>query len=784
MIGNAGLFYNQNTGIKYFNREIASLRLTLHPEGINIQYIQEAYIFNDNFSLYRDNMVSSERGIYSQFTLKDINQNGRSFINDKGSIIQSIPGTDIDMSQLSSLLLVAQKIIENDKSDKMYQFISHNGNHSAMRILYITKKQEKIAGKNIPVDVISLTFNNREIHRYKFYKDNSGYVYPVAVYFNIDDTQNAMELLLEEFPGPQSIQQTQSQTSVVYLDFMEAKSQSLKDQTPIDKLVRESVYNQIKKELNAAVIGSGKQLVLDMKSGMQMNTAPQIKQIIAVTFEQDVPGTEKIKKIIDRLQVPPQVDIIVTGQYVDDPVSTNIMIRPIIILKTTIESKNLMFERAQLFCRESSEPGTGSQVPCQNSENYIAKEIQQFLMPALKFNRETPEFTIEEIYRTIMENRYFCHAPDYGYHYEILERLRQSERIDEQDSVQVSLWGSGEASLYNYTFKSNWEVKTVLEPNKRIVKTISANKNDYSKIISLYWDLVEGSETTYDKALQMIDLLNAINNEEHADWRLPTLEELLNITSNQSGLPFSLPFSLPLKKINTIWSSTPLEKNEKRLLTSSETDTYFVLKRVRDKQGEKVQFDILEKNQTAFFLPVRSPISAGRQSSKNGQKGLSIANLAFLNNSDHSPMVFGELGQALDKVVTNGINIVVAFNNSFNISDNNQTFSNGSNANLLANIFFNPNLAKDKKVKQIIDTLMKPYKIDLLVTGIYIDEGNGMIGVRPIVIYKYNQAIKTENLQFRRSEFECWDNGNSKKIICPQAAAQIANAVKALLERS
>jgi len=783
-IGNASLCYNRDTGLKRFNRDIASLRWNLRREGgSEVQYMEEAYIFNDDLSLYQDAMISSERGIYSQFTLEDLNPNERTFVSDKGSSIQNITNTDIDISMVSSLLLAAQKISDIYKSDKMYRYISHDGNHKPIRILYVAQMQENIAGKSVPVFVISLTHNNREIHRYKFYKDATGYCYPVAVYFDINDTQRSLELLLEEYPRPQT-PQNPHQTSVVYLDFMESNSQSLKNQTVVDKLVRGSFYSQIKKELYAAIIGSGKQPVLDMKSGSQMNTAVQIKQLIDITFEQDIPVTEKINKIMGRLKVPPQVDIIVTGQYIDNPGGSNIMIRPVIILKNNpaIKTSNLMFNRAQLLCRS---PGSGQQIPCQDSENYIAKIVRQFLLPALKFNGDNQEFTIDGVYRMIMDNRYFCHSIDYGYHYEVLERLKELDRIEERDSVKVTRRGSGEASRYSYTFKSGWEVKAVSETNKKIVKTVSADKNDYAKVISLYWDLVEGSETTYDKALQMIEVLNASNNEGHADWRLPTLEELLCITSEQSTQPYFFPFILPSKKVNMIWTSTLLEEDEKRRLTGSETATYFVLKRSNNIQVERVHFDILEKDRKAFFLPVRSPISAGRISSQSGNKALLIANLSFMKTLDRSPMVSSDLGQAINKVATNGMNMAVAFNNAFTIIDGNQpSFSTDSNANLLANIFFNPNLTNEKKVKQTIDTLMRPYKIDLLVTGIFIDDGSDVIRVRPMVIYKYNQTIKTGNLQFKRAEFECWDNVNRRKTICPQAAAQIAIAVKELLEQS
>ena len=782
--GKVDLLYNPDTGLKRFNREISSLRWCFRPnDESDYKYVQEAYIFRDNFSLYCDAMISSENGVYSRFTLNEISQGDRTFINDNGSLPPNFSQTDIDMSQVSSLLLAAQKVMAANQAKDLYRYLSHDGNHRPMRIMVVAQMQENIAGKSIPVDVISLTYNYEEIHHYKIYKDNDGYCYPAAVYFNINDAQRSMGLILDEFPKPQPLQNP-AQTSVVYLDFMEATGRSLKNQTPVDRLVRGPVYNRIKKELNAAVIGSGKQLVLDMNSGKGMNTASQIKQILEITFDQEMSLAEKMEEIFTRLKIPALVDIIVTGQYVDNPGSANIMIRPVVIMKNNpgIKTNNLMFDRARLLCRE---PGTGQEVPCRNSENYIAKEVRQFLLPALKFNRANRELTIEDAYRLVIENRYFCHGPDYGYHSEVLEHLRELERIEERDTVRVIHQGRGEASHYSYTFKGGWEVRPVIESNKKIVKTISVDKDDYARVISLYWDLAEGSETTYDKAQQMIDVLNAADNEGHSDWRLPTLEELLCIISDQSTRPYFFPFDLSSKRVNMIWTSTPLEENEKRRLTPGNTDVFFILKRVSDRQGEKVQFDILEKDCKAFFLPVRSPISAGRQSSQSGQKGLTIAGLSFLNATDRSPMVYGDLGRGLNKVVNNGMNMVVAFNNAFTIRNGGQaSFSTDSNANLLANIFFNPNLTNEKKVRQIIDTLMTPYKLDLLVTGLFIDDGSGMIRVRPMVVYKYNQTIKTGNLQFRRTEFECQDNGNQQKTICSQAASQIADAIKKLLEQA
>ena len=766
----------------------------MEGEG-DFQYMLESYMFSDDLSLYSDSTISAGSGVTKQVIMKAPNQssnpNIRTFVQQSGTRLQNYTQTRImnqykDISKISSVLVAAQKVVSNSTGfSEVFQYLLPGGSKSAAKMIYVTEMVDYISGKNIPVILEALTQSNKEVHRFKIFKDSNGYCYPVVIHFDIDDPGHTLEMILENFPKAFFPIQSQSQqVQVVYLDFMEALTRSLKQQTAIDKLVHGTVYNEIKRELSSMIIRRGKQLVLDMQTYKKLNTPAHINQLIDIIFEQDVPVGDKINKIARRLQVPGNVDIIVTGQYIDNPGNHNVMIRPVIIRKNAIEvnTSNLIFARNRLICQD---PATNKKLPCPDSDSYIGDRMRQFISNSIKFEPNASGLTIEDAYRMIIDNQYFCHSTDYGYHYEVLERLREWDKIGKRDSVVTVLFGSGGIRRYSHTFKSNWAVRAVPESNKQVLKTISVNKDDYAKTITLYWDIVEGDITTYDHGLQMIDRLNAINNEGHTDWRLPTLEEVLSIANDKSGYRDFFPSGFA-KKVEKIWTSTLLEENEKKRITLSNDDVYFVVKRSNDGQNPRLQIDILDENHEAYVLPVRSAVSAGRQFVKSGNKGLLIANLAFMKALQHSPVLSGDLGQSLDKAAENGMNMASAFNNLLSIMDGKQQrFTTAVNANRLANILFDPNLTQEKKIRLIIHGIMRPYRIDLLVTGFLVDDGTrDMVTVRPMVIYRYSQTIKTRNLQFRRSEFECWDASHRYKTICQPSAEQIADAIKELLERA
>ena len=163
-----------------------------------------------------------------------------------------------------------------------------------------------------------------------------------------------------------------------------------------------------------------------------------------------------------------------------------------------------------------------------------------------------------------------------------------------------------------------------------------------------------------------------------------------------------------------------------------------------------------------------------------------IGNLAFMRSVDRSPMASGELGELISNAVIMGMNTATAANNVLMVNEQSRRmFNTDSNANGLTNIFFSPNLTKQERISRIITDMMEPNHMDLMVTGLFIDDGKSeSIGIRPLVIYRYDKKLRTKNLQFKRSELVCRDPSSGQETLCGEVAEQIVKAVKELLDQA
>lgn len=162
-----------------------------------------------------------------------------------------------------------------------------------------------------------------------------------------------------------------------------------------------------------------------------------------------------------------------------------------------------------------------------------------------------------------------------------------------------------------------------------------------------------------------------------------------------------------------------------------------------------------------------------------------ITHLSFMDAMTQSTMIQTEISSLINDAVVKGMNMGSRENNSLAINGVGHLIPNtDANVNHLVNITFDPNLTKMEKIKKIIDELMNPHKIDVIVTGQYIDDArNPMISIRPLIIVKSDMKIVTKNLQFKKDELLCQDPISRKKILCRGAFDQIAQAVQELLEQ-
>jgi hypothetical protein len=169
----------------------------------------------------------------------------------------------------------------------------------------------------------------------------------------------------------------------------------------------------------------------------------------------------------------------------------------------------------------------------------------------------------------------------------------------------------------------------------------------------------------------------------------------------------------------------------------------------------------------------------------SGQAKTYVTHLAFMDARTQSTMISTEKAELLSKALEKGMKEAANQNPKLAINDpGHQIKNNDKNVNSLLNICFDPGMSKIEKVNTIISKLMNPNKVDVIVTGQYIDDAkNPLISIRPLVIVKGEQKIVSKNLQFSKEELFCTDAVSKKEILCAGADNQIAQAVQNLLSQ-
>jgi hypothetical protein len=149
-------------------------------------------------------------------------------------------------------------------------------------------------------------------------------------------------------------------------------------------------------------------------------------------------------------------------------------------------------------------------------------------------------------------------------------------------------------------------------------------------------------------------------------------------------------------------------------------------------------------------------------------------------------MTSDAIAKLFNRQVLKGMHQAIKNNSILNIDEQNRRMMLYSDkyANKLNNIFFDPVLTKQEKTNRVIQQLMQPNHMDLMVTGVFMDNAtNGTLSIRPMVIYRYSRKIQSRNLQFDPQELMCKDKNNGITSLCPKAAKKITDAVKELLEQ-
>jgi len=785
-IGQAALIFTPDTGIRRFERKLASLRWTLQPEGENeILYTHESYVFQDDLSLYRDTGTSAGGCINWDVTLQSAKETGgvrsRSFMrflghNSQLDYLINFVNNDgaSDISKISALLPAARIAAANSNQTEPFYYIFEEGNFKLVKMAVREDIWKQVLGTQTEVKVVELTYQDQVLHRFTLMKNKSGADwFPVEIQFHVNEPQHHVRMELNQLPE-QRTDDGPAPMVAVFLDYYNTRAGGA--EARIDRMVREVVNEEVRKRLTVILRDNNRLLVHHSQTEDRLNQQATIRHLAETTLEMDVAPDKRMENLRRRFAIPASVDIIVTGLYSSRPGNTNLMFRPIIIFLKNgrIGTSNIIFDTTSLL------KSTGSRQLKHNAQERIAPRIASFMTAHVQVSRGSRGMTVDSVYRMIIENQFFCHSTDHGYHFQVLEKLKEQTAFHRLNSVEVE--SSFASSTPGYTFKNGWSTNAELEKNNGFVKTVSINKKNYQDIAVLYWDPVDGAVATFDEAVQMVEQLNNRRHEGHDDWRIPTLEEILMVSGYNRNTRDFLPFGF-LADPAKIWTATQVDDSEKKRLPFTDDSLYYVLHRIKHAQQRKLQFDISHRLDKAFVLLVRSPGRVRGRRKASVQAELSVANMVFINTMEHLPMTTGSISQSIDSSVADGIRMATRMNKRMSVKNHALRLINTPvNAHKLSNIFFNPNLTPNAKVRGIINSLMIPNNIDLLVTGFYYeDKKRGLITLRPIVVYKDEVNIRTENLQFNSRLLKGSDASSLGKRLHREMQQKMAEMVKQLL---
>jgi len=106
-----------------------------------------------------------------------------------------------------------------------------------------------------------------------------------------------------------------------------------------------------------------------------------------------------------------------------------------------------------------------------------------------------------------------------------------------------------------------------------------------------------------------------------------------------------------------------------------------------------------------------------------------------------------------------------------------------SNINRVIETTFAPNLTKNQKMDKITSQLMNPNKVDVIVTGHFLDSPpNPTITIRPLVIIKDERKFFTRNLRFSRVKLFAQDPKSGKIILSRSGRDTLDHALQEFID--
>jgi hypothetical protein len=162
---------------------------------------------------------------------------------------------------------------------------------------------------------------------------------------------------------------------VTRLTFIDAKTRS-QTQTLDSELINGAVVDGIQRAATA-----NPSLKFNAPGHTIKDTMGNVNQLINLVFDPNLTPNERLMKIINEMMEPAHVDVIITGQFVDD--QKKIKVKPFIIIKKSqkIVAKSLMFLKNEYICTDPV--NQNKKALCSNAYEEIAQSVKELLLEQL-----------------------------------------------------------------------------------------------------------------------------------------------------------------------------------------------------------------------------------------------------------------------------------------------------------------------------------------------------------------------------------------------------------------
>jgi len=181
-------------------------------------------------------------------------------------------------------------------------------------------------------------------------------------------------------------------------------------------------------------------------------------------------------------------------------------------------------------------------------------------------------------------------------------------------------------------------------------------------------------------------------------------------------------------------------------------------------------------------LAVRDTIRSMRKP-PGKKKNIYVSNLSFIDRHSEMSMCNTETGKLISQAILHGIQLAQKGNLSIKFNEKGHILQDtDNNVNKLIKITYDNTLSTDEKKKKVFDEMMRPEKINILLTGFYTDNSSS-IEIKLILFQESENKIITKVTNIDKNDWICLKNNQPKgPQLCKKAFDDISQFTKELLE--